>query len=122
MPASAAVVGSFVRGPSLRKGSAVRLPQPVTTQRAIDWPQDEDARRVLDLAGGVLRREPEINDDRVTRIGRIDLTVRAADELFVLPDRAERGCAERRRLDPSDLDSRDSCFGEARHSENHHEC
>ena len=86
-----------------------------------DRPQDVDVRRVLDLAGGVRRSESEIGDDRVATSGRIDLAVRAAGELLVLADRAERCPFERRRLHARDLDTGDSCFCAFGRSESGHD-
>jgi hypothetical protein len=88
---------------SLSRLSANMLPrfvdfieQPVVADRSVDRPQEEDVRRVLDLAGGVRRSESEIGDNRVAAVGRIDLALGATDELLVLPDPAERASRERR--------------------------
>ena len=50
----------------------------------IDRLQDVERMRILDLAGGVARRELDIDDDRILGVVRIEFAVRHADELFVL--------------------------------------
>src|SRR5437899_680956 len=60
--------------------------------------EDVEVERVLDHAARVARRELEIDDHGILRIVRVDLAVRLADKLFVLPDALERVAAEGRRL------------------------
>ena len=52
----------------------------------VDRLQDVEVERVLDLAARIPRRELDVDDDGVLRIGGIDLAERLADDLFVLPD------------------------------------
>ena len=58
--------------------------------------QDEDIHRIFDLAVRIARRELDVGDNRIVRIGRINLTVRLATQLFVRADTAERPAFERR--------------------------
>src|SRR5262249_16751738 len=53
--------------------------------------------RVLDHAARVARRQFDVRDNLIQGIFRIHLAVRNPDELFVLPDIAERGAPEGRR-------------------------
>jgi len=51
--------------------------------------QDVEIVRVLDVAVRVRRREPDVRDDGILRIVRIDLALRIAGDDFVLADARE---------------------------------
>ncbi len=81
----------------------------------IDGLQDEDVHRELDLTPGVSRGELEVGDDRVARVGGVELAVGRAAQFVVLPDAsvcAERPSFECRRLGSGriDHDARDLRF------------
>jgi hypothetical protein len=69
--------------------------------------QHVEIERVLDLAIGILRRELDVDDDRVLRVLRIELAIGLADDLLVGADVLEDVAAERRLL-LRDLQLRDA--------------
>ena len=69
--------------------------------------QDVEVHVVLDQALRVLRRAVEVHEARVDRVLGISDAERAADDLLVLADGAERATFERRRLDSVDDETRD---------------
>src|SRR5271169_1042033 len=74
--------------------------------REIDGFQEFYVGRIFDHAARVPRREADVLNPGVGRIGRIKLAVDAADEMDISADLAERRAAERRpaldNLDPGD--------------------
>src|SRR5262249_28414702 len=82
----------------------------VAALREVDRLEDVEVERILDVAASVRRREPDVDDDRVLVVVRIELAERLADDALVLPHAWPGIAAEGRRLRQGgiDLDARDS--------------
>src|SRR3546814_6631379 len=64
-----------------------RPPRSTRTDTLLPYPtrfrslEDENVRRVLDLAGGIARRKLDVGDERVSRIARVELAKSGATKL-----------------------------------------
>ena len=102
------------RGPRLAAAIRRLVHHLVRALAQVDRFQDVEVERVLDVAAGILRRELDVDDDGVLRIGRVDLAEGFAGDLLVLPDAGPRVTAKRRRLRRGDLNLGDSRIGDRR--------
>jgi hypothetical protein len=79
------------------------VPDLMIALRTIDGTQDHDVGFISDLPPCVARREGNVGNDGIARIGRVKFTLDATDQFFIWADIAERAAFEDRRLNASYL-------------------
>ena len=86
--------------------------EPAVSFAEIDRLEHEDVHRVRHFAVGVPRRQLDVGDERVPRVGGVDFAIRLAPKLLVGTDVTERFTFQRGRFPARDFDLGDVRLGE----------
>src|SRR5262245_3431699 len=79
----------------------------MVSRAEIDWSQNLESRRVADHAVGISRRPLDVDNNRIERIFRVDLSRERPLDPLVLSDGTKAGLAKGWGLRVGDVDLRD---------------